>query len=384
MGKKKKRGSEPREQGSRLAQEEVAMTNPIQELWRKYGLQVVDDNMDLPPVRWIVNGLIEEKSPTTIVALPKVGKTWLQLQLALVIVLGGTFLGREVTTTGRVIYFCGEGHRTQVMKRVDALLKQMGKTRGQLRGRMLISDLAWHMGDTRHRAEQNGLTEAQTEVLAIVKDFKPVAIFVDPLTRFTKGENEDKSYEMSPITNFIQHKLCRMAAVIVGHHTDKKGTSARGTGDILGFVATELFLDGEPASNKFTVSTVMRNAEAPEPIEVRLDLKSVTAGGTTTLDTAEVVVQGSTAVRDAAQVRETLNIIRETPGITSSKLAKKLHCRKERANMLAILARAAKVPVRAKSKRRGWALPEDEHNPADKLGDIRDVDASGVQRAPRP
>jgi AAA domain len=373
--KKTKQESEPREDGSRMAD---VTTDPMQELWKKYGLQVVDDKMDLPPINWIVDGLIEEKSPTTIIALPKVGKTFVQLSLALVIVLGGTFFGREVTTTGRVIYFCGEGHCTQVMKRVDGLLKQMGKTRADLKGRLLISDKAWHMGDMRARGEQIGPTDAQEDILAIVKTFRPTAIFIDPLTRFTRGENEDKSYEMSPITNFIQHKLCPLAAVIVGHHTDKKGNSARGTGDILGFVATELFLDGNPGTNRFTVHTVMRNAEAPEPFVVKLDLRSVEVNGAKTLDTVEVVVHGAKNDRNSPEVRDARSVLLANQGIGKEALAKALKVRRDRAAELAALAGADWRKPEGKGKA-GWYLPLDEQI----LGEegFQDVDAGAARRA---
>src|SRR5204863_8168486 len=122
-----------------------------------------------------------------------------------------------------------------------------------------------------------------------------------------------------PITNYVMHYLCKKTAVVIGHHTDKKGSSARGTGDLLGFAATQLTLDGAPCSNKFTVETIMRNAEAPEPMDVRFDFKSAPGEcGELVLDTAEVIMVGTVKERNSAEVQGVRSVLRANPGISSN------------------------------------------------------------------
>ncbi len=56
------------------------------------------------PVPWIVEGLFAEGAHGWIGAEPKVGKSWLGLDLAMCVALGRSFLGYDVRRPFRVLY----------------------------------------------------------------------------------------------------------------------------------------------------------------------------------------------------------------------------------------------------------------------------------------
>ena len=58
----------------------------------------------LPLPRWIVPKLLPGEGWTLLVAKPKTGKSLLAMQLAAALASGSTFVGREVSTPGRVLY----------------------------------------------------------------------------------------------------------------------------------------------------------------------------------------------------------------------------------------------------------------------------------------
>src|SRR5262245_50826570 len=138
---------QPLEDGSsEVAEEEVVTIDSMETLKERYGLVALKNDLKFPPVKWIVKGVLEERSPGTILGNPKLGKSWMALSLAIAIVTGSTFLGRDVHMTGPVIYFSGEGHVSKTNERVAALLKAQGMTLDGLDGKLLVSTRRIHIG----------------------------------------------------------------------------------------------------------------------------------------------------------------------------------------------------------------------------------------------
>lgn len=78
-------------------------------------------NMELPPTRWIVEGLIAEDQVVILGAPRKIGKSWFCLQMCLAISEGKPFLGYQ-TTKGRVLYCDLESTLTRPQARLKKLL----------------------------------------------------------------------------------------------------------------------------------------------------------------------------------------------------------------------------------------------------------------------
>jgi hypothetical protein len=75
-------------------------------------------NADLPPLRWLVEGLLPEEGLTILGGKKKLGKSWLCLQLTQAIALGVPCLGRP-TVQGPVAYLCLEDGKRRLKQRLQ-------------------------------------------------------------------------------------------------------------------------------------------------------------------------------------------------------------------------------------------------------------------------
>lgn len=74
--------------------------------------------MSFPPVRWIVDGYIAE-GVTVLAGKPKLGKSWLALDIALAVARGGYVLGDRKCSQGAVLYAALEDTRRRIKSRVE-------------------------------------------------------------------------------------------------------------------------------------------------------------------------------------------------------------------------------------------------------------------------
>lgn len=75
------------------------------------------DRMDLPPVQWAVPGLLPA-GLSFLVAAPKMGKSWMALDLCLAVASGGEWLGRKVNQ-GPTLYLDLEDSANRAQARID-------------------------------------------------------------------------------------------------------------------------------------------------------------------------------------------------------------------------------------------------------------------------
>lgn len=78
------------------------------------------DKMDLPPVQWAVPGLLPA-GLSFLVAAPKMGKSWMALDLCLAVASGGEWLGRKVNQ-GPTLYLDLEDSANRAQARMRTLL----------------------------------------------------------------------------------------------------------------------------------------------------------------------------------------------------------------------------------------------------------------------
>lgn len=76
---------------------------------------------DLPPVASVVQGLLYE-GITLLAGKPKMGKSWMMLDLALNVATGGLALGSIPVQQGEVLYLALEENRRRLQKRISKLL----------------------------------------------------------------------------------------------------------------------------------------------------------------------------------------------------------------------------------------------------------------------
>lgn len=203
--------------------------------------RTLDLNKTPPEPNWLLEGLVALGDTTLLSGVPKLGKSWLTMGLAVAVVEGHeSFLGRDVKRHGDVLYVDEENPEDVVYSR----LHQLGlSTEGKRRLRYI-----WNDGLRLDRDPTALLDEACA--------YNPTLIVLDSLTRLHTGE-ENKAGEMAALFNDSIKPLAREtgAAVLLIHHHDKSGSGPRGSGDIYASVdaALDVFSAGDHNPGAFNL-----------------------------------------------------------------------------------------------------------------------------------
>jgi len=84
--------------------------------------QDVDDllNKHIPPLRWLINRYLPHVGTLSLIGKPKIGKSFLVLEMALSIVEGGRFWDEQCTPTGVLLYMLEDSER-RIKDRINKL-----------------------------------------------------------------------------------------------------------------------------------------------------------------------------------------------------------------------------------------------------------------------
>lgn len=153
---------------------------------------------------------------------PKLGKSWLALQIALAIAAGGMALGKKVTQ-GPVLYLALEDSPRRLQER----MKKQGWTTGLPAEFLPLGQFVNQIGDLR-----NGGGERMARQIE-VKGYRMVVI--DTLSRAVLGDQNDvqeMTVALTPLQE-IAHKL-NCGVVVIDHHRKSSDVSPDAITDILG------------------------------------------------------------------------------------------------------------------------------------------------------
>ena len=213
---------------------------------------------------WLVEGLWAAQAVGCIGGVPKVGKTWLALELAFAVASGKPCLGRfAVRQPGPVLVYCAEDKALAIQKRVAGIAKARGVDFDRLA-------VGWIGASSLHLDDPTDRRRLTLTVLAN----KPRMLVLDPLVRLHRGD-ENSAAEVRDLLGFLRtlQREHRVAVVLV-HHVRKSGAtdpgqSLRGSGDLHAWGDSNLYLlrrDGRP-----TLVAEHRALPAPPNVAVRLD-----------------------------------------------------------------------------------------------------------------
>lgn len=161
--------------------------------------------------RYLIDGLIEEKSLAMLFALPGVGKTFLGLDWGLSISTDTTWQGRSVIQ-GAVFYLAGEGHAG-----LSRRLRAWEVSRG-----VDLSQAPFFVSRTPGSLLQRESIEVLVnEIERMVAAYgKPALIIVDTYARNMGGGDENSNSDANVIVNHIasvrDHLDC---SILIIHHT---------------------------------------------------------------------------------------------------------------------------------------------------------------------
>lgn len=194
--------------------------------------------MVFPPIRYVVPGYIAEGC-TLLAGRPKLGKSWLVLEVGLAVARGGDCLGGIACEQGDVLYLALEDNERRLQRRIDKMLGPFN----------LEWPDAFEYQTEWPRANEGGLDQIRQW---IESKGNPRLVIVDVLAMFkqTRGSSESLyEADYNAIKGLQALAGEYRIAIVVVHHTRKSGTESdpfekvSGTLGLSGAADTALILD---------------------------------------------------------------------------------------------------------------------------------------------
>lgn len=167
--------------------------------------------MELLPPRWAVDRLVPE-GVTIIAGRPKIGKSWLVLNLAIAVASGGVALGRIRVQRGETLYLALEDGRRRLQSRLGKLLRAQSCS--------VPPGLSF---STLWPRTNNGGLDALADWLKAHPDTR--LIVIDTLARIRQQHRHDAgnlyTEDYEAITGLQSLALASNVAILIVHHTRK-------------------------------------------------------------------------------------------------------------------------------------------------------------------
>lgn len=160
------------------------------------------------PLRSVLPGYITE-GLTFLVSRPKLGKSWLMLDVAVAIATGRTALGTLKPETGDVLHLALDDGERRLQQRLAALLK--GKKAWPAR---LALATRWR------RANDGGLDDIEAWCRSAAN---PVAVVIDSLDRFRSLKGGEGAQVYDAIEKLQRIARAHRIALVVVHHERTRG-----------------------------------------------------------------------------------------------------------------------------------------------------------------
>ncbi|MCP4872205.1 MAG: AAA family ATPase [Proteobacteria bacterium] len=220
------------------------------------------DAADAQP-RWLVDSLWSHQAVGFVAGQPKLGKTFLALDLALSVATGTPCLDTfAVAEPGNVLVYLAEDPPAMVRQRLASLCRHRDLDLDTVAVHVITAaSLRLDLEDDRRRLEE------------VVQRLKPRLLVLDPLVRLHR-RNENRCDEISELLSFLrQLQRTHGLAVVVVHHMRKGGAqrggqALRGSGDLHAWTDSALYLQAGRGATVLSIEH--RAAPASDPIELQL------------------------------------------------------------------------------------------------------------------
>ena len=215
--------------------------------------------MEFPPVTFLVPELIPAEGITLICSKPKVGKSWLLLDLCISAATDRDVLGDRRPAQGHTLYLALEDSLRRLQTRGQKLLPAFA---GPWPENMVLAT-EWR------RVDQGGLDEIRDWVLSVrAKGGKVACVAIDVLKMFRPAGQDrkqayDRDYEALSGLRALSQEV--VVAFVVAHHTRKAEADdlidkVSGTLGLSGAADTIIVIDRQ--SNGFVFDVRGRDVEA--------------------------------------------------------------------------------------------------------------------------
>jgi len=226
-------------------------------------LRAADLEAQSPDDHWLIEGLWAREAIGLIGGAPKLGKSWLGLDMAVSVASGSPALGHfPVADPGRTLVYLAEDSLPQVRSRIEGICTHRGLEIGSLDLHVITAPTL-----------RIDLAADQQLLSATVESLRPRLLILDPLVRLHQLD-ENSSAEISKLLGFIRELQRRFeTAIALVHHASKRarsrpGQSLRGSSDLHAIGDSNAYLarDGE----RLMLTLEHRAASPPDPMEIEL------------------------------------------------------------------------------------------------------------------
>jgi hypothetical protein len=215
------------------------------------------------PAPWLVEHLWSRAGVGFIGGQPKLGKTWLGLDLALSVATATPSLDTfAVPEHGSVLVYLAEDHPAAVRGRLAGLCAHRGLELGRVPIHVITSP-----------AVRLDLASDRARLEATVAAVRPLLMLLDPLVRLHRRD-ENCSGEVSELLAYLRElQRSYELAVIVAHHmrkstADSGGQALRGSGDLHAWTDSALYLRRQ--HGRLMLQAEHRASPALAPVELEL------------------------------------------------------------------------------------------------------------------
>jgi len=208
---------------------------------REFNPLAADDSLPNKKTRWTIEELVEANFPapnwavdtvipvglTFLAGRPKLGKSWLALQIAHAVGTGGKVLGIQVNK-GKVLYLALEDSARRLKDRTE---KQR-----------IPADATIQFVTEWQSLKEGGLTELQIEIMRGGYSL----VIIDTLSRAIGRSDQLDPAEMTIVIGSLQQLAISLniAILVIDHHRKSNGFESSPIDDILGSTAKAAVADG--------------------------------------------------------------------------------------------------------------------------------------------
>lgn len=214
------------------------------------------------PLKWVIPNILPEGC-YLLTARPKVGKSWLGLQISLAVALGLVTLGQQASN-GKAVYLALEDNQRRLQDRLKQLRPEGYATPD------LLLFTEWP------RFDAGGLDRLKE----LIERERPKLVVIDTLAKVRPATNNSNVYEqdykaLAPLTALANQNRC---CIVVVHHNRKGKSDAdaleqiSGSLGLAGAVDGALVIDGIRSEKQYKLSLIGR--DIPNDDELAISRKS--------------------------------------------------------------------------------------------------------------
>jgi hypothetical protein len=212
--------------------------------------------MKIPPIEYLVDGMIPRKSITLLTGSDNAAKTFLMQSMSVAVAVGGQFLGR-ICQRSPVLYLDYENPDFVVQERFR-----------KIAGGPIDGLYVWGTWNE----DQPPLIANET-LLTVAKESQPL-IIIDPF-RYAHGSEENDSTEMMTVMQMLRCCAAAGGAVVILHHPAKTdGSTGRGSSAIKGAVDIAFLQELSDESGLITLRSTKNRFGAPIVMTIRPDFEA--------------------------------------------------------------------------------------------------------------